>query len=269
MNKTIYLSNGQQAELINELPDGKFLVDPICSYQDYYTNEWFDMPSNGYQIVDKVFSIPPTERISKELKELQDKVYEERKKLNDTTKEYNDLSFKLKREAKEADDLSKWKIDLSKFKLAKEVSFFLPDGYLPIKLKQPKYASDRDIKVNFNVSVYDGVTSEWGVKIRWSDEDRYWTDAQVDEQYGFMYDISDDELEAITIDRINGMDFTSVTNTHKLNELPERYRTDAWRARYDFLLKEESNKNIANLTKEIEEFQERIKEHEEKLKTIS
>lgn len=264
--KLVYLTTGQQAYLVEELSNGKFIVEPLVTVQDH--NGDYDLKQPPI-LVDKVFNKPPTEKICKELKDLQDKVYEERKKLNEITKEYNDFSFKLCRERKEQDDLSKWKIDLSRFKCAKEIAFFMPDKYLPVTLKHARYQSDRDVRLKFEVSVYDGKTIDWQVSANYQGDDRYWSSKNIDENYGFIYDISPEELESITIDRINKMDFSSVSYSHSMLELPEKYRTDAWIKRYDELVKKESEKQIESCKKQIEEYKEKLKKHEQKFKDLS
>lgn len=88
MQKLIYLSNGQQAYLVETLPNGKFLVDPLNIYVDHEGNE-FDDASGAYRIEDAIFDKAPKAKIDTELLEAQLKLKDARTELSTIQSEKN------------------------------------------------------------------------------------------------------------------------------------------------------------------------------------
>lgn len=256
--KVVYLKSGQQAYLVDTTQSGKFVVNPIATYFDHEGNE-FDSETGALQTVDAVFDKPPVSKISTELKELQDKVFEEKKKLVDAQKEYNDISWKLKQVKEDSQKADKWKIDLSQFKTSKQVAFFVEGEILPVKTKAPKYSSDT-YQLEMSIYIGTGETTEWKIKCWYKGEDNYGTSKIIDDKYGFLFDITDEELHVLFEERIENWDMSKLNSLYEINRIPVKYRTDAMNERLAELQEKQRLQNIENTTKEIEKYQQRLAE---------
>lgn len=256
MKKLIYLSNGQQAELQYELPDGKFLVDPIFSYQDYNSGEWLNLPSSGFQVVDKIFNSPPIEKISKEVSEL----LEQKKSLiTENSKIKQDtLTAKMHLQQLETkvQDISKWQIDLSKWKNCKTIHFFIEGDILPHSINKPKYSSDwYELRWTIKAGVKDELKFNLTVQTDgYSDRQ-----SKIDEEYGYIFDLTQDEVDSIALERISKMDLSNYDSAWKFKNIPERFMTGKLKELRDIAVKSDNEKSLAAYNKQIEDLKEKIK----------
>lgn len=113
--ENVFLKNGQQAQLVNKLDNGKFLVEPYYEFQDYESREWHDITGN-LQIVDAVYPKPPIEKISQDFIDVLDKIKSKTEQLSNIEKEVRDATTRLSKLKTDSDNLEKWQVDLSTLK---------------------------------------------------------------------------------------------------------------------------------------------------------
>jgi DNA-binding transcriptional regulator GbsR (MarR family) len=263
MSNLIYLSNGQQAELINELPEGKFLVDPIYSYQDEHTNEWFDLPSNGYQIVDNVFKNAPIEKLTEEIKDLNSKIDVAQNELQEAFKERNKITGDIRTLKNQLTDMSKSRIELKQFRECKMFAFFVKDIITPVVIGEPnKIFHGRAFKIMWSVDMMNGKVRNWisSMEIDTGNNHNYTDTHVLDEEYPFMFDISDDELAQITKNRSDNMDFSKLHWWNKNGKVPEQYQTDRLKKYFEAQATESKKKWIDTTKAQIAKLQKELNE---------
>lgn len=256
MLKLIYLSNGQQAYLVETLPNGKFLVDPIFTYEDHEGN-LFDAEAHAYIIADTVFLKPPIAKISDEVKELQNKLAATNQKLSCVQKEVSETEFQLRKSKQEGADLDKWRVDLSRFKTCKSISFFLEGDLLPVTTMKPKYSSD-SFSLTFKIDINKGEETQYVTRYYSGGYDNGSRD-KIDTCIGFIFDATREELDTLIMQRINNADFGSYTNLQYLQNIPTEYANEAMNKRIDELEAYYNNNAKTSIEKQIADLKERLK----------
>lgn len=226
MNKLIYLPSGQQAELINELPNNQYLVDPLMSFQDPQTGEWYDVPS-GVRIVNQVFENPPVEKISEKIRALNLQMKNAQEELKQLSNERHNIATQLRQLKTEVTDISKWRIDLKQFRECKSFAFFVEDRIAPVVIGDAKKLfGGRSFKVFWSVDMHNGKVATWVSSVEIERDYNDSTTHKLDEEYPFMFDISDEELISITKDRSDKLDLNKLHYTSKSGGVPEQFMTE-------------------------------------------
>lgn len=255
MLKLVYLSDGQQCYLIETISESKFIVDPIVTVETHEGS--YDVESHAYRIVDKIYDKPPVMKIADEVKEQQAKLSDLKQKQILAQKELSETQYQIVKEKTSLSDLSKWKVDLSKFKTCKRICFFMPDELYMIVTDKPKY-SYHLFRLTFQIDIQKGEETNWVTKYDGEGYSAGGYKDKIDEEYGFMFDLSDEEIDRLTIERINKKDMSSYTHLKAMENLPEKYRTTAISNRIIELKEKQRLASISSYEKQLSDITEKL-----------
>lgn len=241
--KTIYLKNGQEAELIKDLGTDGYLVDPMYIY--YQEDDEFTQSSGNRIIVNEIFDKPPIEKINQEYTELT-------KKVTDTTKQLYDLKYEVKNLINQKSKFDRFIINREDILTAKRLVVFEEHKIMPIDVKKELKGN---IKLSLEIRMTDGDTKVWGY--RCYEENRYDSGNFIDPKYGIITDISDEDLLELTKKRLREMKLESI-NEYYLKAADDEVLTEEAKAKKYKLLKYDKEKKIADLQKQIQNAQESL-----------
>lgn len=261
--ETIYLKSGQQAVLIEKTKTGKYLVDPIKIYNSFgEEDDFFEEQSGQIIAVDEIFEKPPLDKISKEYKDIQNKIKDAEKTLRDVLREKADAVAEKRKIELELTSMKHWRIDRKQFRECKRFAFFVKNSIMPVVIGGKKNLFNaRDFRILFSVDMLDGKVSEWVSSVDYKyDSWSYAHQHKIDEDYDFMFDPTDEELIEITKKRSDTLDLSKLSYTTKANTVPEKFRTDRVNA---FIIEEEKRqheKNISNKKEQILKLQKELED---------
>lgn len=196
--KTVYLKNGQQANLIEKIGE-RFVIQRIMTYEnyDYEGNSYPCEVESDEEVVSEIFDNPPKQKIDSEILELESKkktIAEEIKTLqNDRSK----LTLEINSIQRTKIDNEKFIINRSELLKAKEVAYFTEKGIIPVV----KDKNLRGIKISLTISISDGEERAWGYKIYDSESDSYGD--YLDKKYGVIINPTSEQLDEIIIKRLS------------------------------------------------------------------
>lgn len=190
--KKVFLSNGQEADLIKEI-DGKFLVAPYVMFL-IGEDDWDSEPSENLRLVDKVYKTAPKENISLEYEEIKKKVKDEKSVLLELGKHKHDLFQELAKMNRQKMDLSKLIFDRSDLRKAKRLIVF-KGGIIPPLIMDAKH----DLKLSLEISMLDGKMRAWVYTFSY---DSFSGGTIIDDEYGIMCDLTDEQIEILTKERV-------------------------------------------------------------------
>lgn len=257
--KNYYLSNGQTCTLIEKRHDGTFLVDPHYYFDEYNEQEYetiYTKPSNTLIIVDKIFNVPPVEAIDADFKRISDEIKAKKGELSLIKKEVAGLNSQKETLKKGMTDINKWVVDISQFKNAKSIACFLKNEPYPsiVHRENDDYSWRKNV-ITFEIRTHeynDWVCAWYGRK-----DGSDFTKSDVDPEYGFYFDISDDELTKIALERNSKLDVEKISDSY-LIRCPKTYLTPAMKARLDQINKDLAEADSQRLRNEIAKKQEEL-----------
>jgi hypothetical protein len=254
----IYLASGQEAELLSKTDNGQFVVSPI--YETYSGDECYEHQGAPI-IVNEVFETEPIEKFSEECKRLINMSLELRQEAQGLTSERQTLRNDIHRLKNESNDLNRWIVDLSKFKTCKRFAFFITDAVMPVVVDTEKiYKSSDRWKLSFYVGISNGKIQEWLSGYHF--EDQHTSDHKVDQKYGYMFDISDEDLVKIANERSETIDLERLSWHQKADKIKEPYITPRIRQWLEENRLRVKQSTIENLKRDIEQKQNQLTELE-------
>lgn len=255
----VYLKNGQEANLIKEI-DGQYLVDPYEYYQGY-EGEDYSEASGSLQIVDKVFKSPPLPVIDEEYQRLIDQIQKVRQESIVVQGELFQNKQELERVKKITTDASKYIINREEIKNAKRITYFGINNWLPSDWQGKM--SNYDLKIQAYITLSNGNEDFWEYKLY---EDYNSSGYRVDSKYGFLLDKTDEEIDAITKERIANYESVGLTNIlyeNRLVDVDDKFLSDKLIAKKNNLITDKNEKDKLRTEKEIADLTEKL----ERLKT--
>jgi len=249
--ETIFTKDGRCGKLIKKDGD-KFLIQLYMDYSEYVGNgdeygefQTFTELSETMIFVDKIFEKPPVELIAPEITQLKNTVAELTINKSDLIKELQTKSRELEQAKKFTTDLNKWHFDLSQFRKAKKVIFFTKDNIAPFIFELPSYNSDFErIDLTIKISLdgkdrsYIYCYNDWG-----KDHEGQ----NIDQEYGYMFDLTDDEIMAITLKRSEKLPLEIIGNYRNKGRVPEQYLSE----RFKTYRSEQDERNKIRLIKDL------------------
>lgn len=251
--KTVYLKNGQQANLIEQIGE-RFVVQRIMTYENY-DQEYgtHDVEIEGdEEVVSEIFDNPPKQKIDSEISELEAKkklIQEEIKILqNDKSK----LNIEVSQISRTQIDSERFIINRSDIMKAKEIALFPKDRVMPI-MRSSEDKSMRGLKVSFEISISDGKERAWGYKLYHEYNDHY--SQFLCEKYGILVDPTQEEIDETIVKRLTELKFSdrdiAFTDDKYLN--PDQIKTkSSYLANEKQKLIEANKKQIADLKEKID-----------------
>jgi hypothetical protein len=208
--EVVYLKNGQSALLEKKIDDENYLVSPSFIYYEYDGQENEDW---GQAIVVKeIFSKPPVENISKEFLNKLDSVQKKTEELKSITKEVDSARHELGKIERQKTDLSKLIFNRSEFKNAETIAAFSGSNVEPFVLSEKL---KKNLRISIEILLPKGEERAWVYKIY---DDWYGSSNYVDQEYGFLFDKSEEELAEIARKRADKLyDKESISNWNLLH----------------------------------------------------
>lgn len=267
MSKIIYLKNGQKANLISDLGDSKYLVDPYEYYEGYNNghpdNEpsFYEDVSGNLKIVSEFFNKSPKPVIEESFLKLQNEYDELKKSKSNILIEISAIKYELEKIKKENSDLEKWKIDLSQFKNAKRIIYFMEGKISPCIIDQehiPKY-KDQNWDLKFSINCHSGEVTTYSYGYyQYSDyRERNYNSDKIDIEYGYFFNLSDEEIIEIAKKRCSKMILHTFSSYDFREDNQIYFAQNAFDQLFQIKQKDKEN-SINNLKESIKKDQEQL-----------
>ena len=207
-----YLPNGQMCRLIEQISDNKFIIVKI------YEAEEYDVEGDTI-VVDAIFDSPPTEKISKEIKELKQKEANLMLEVSRLQKiKYNiDIELAIAKRTQIEND--KFIINRSDLINAKSLALFEKNRVMP-KLKDSNDKSFRGLKVSLTVDIGNGDVNSWGYKLY---HDYNENADYLCPKYGILINPTDEEIESVIFKRLNEFKW----DERELSKVDDKYLSES------------------------------------------
>lgn len=249
--RTVYLKNGQQADLIKEV-DGRFLVAPHYTYNDYEGEEYSEA-GTSLEMVEQVFKYPPIEKLNEEYKSVLEQLKKAQELAKDVEIEKNKALSQYQSLVKQTTDLEKFIINRSELKKAKTFTVFPDKEFLPISYPNPNY---NGLKINILIDIQNGEERAWAYKLYKDYNDSY--GHFVDMKSGIFCDLSEEEIDRLTKERIASRPIDYFSQS-RIASVDDSFLTPELIAIKNKLIADNKQKSIDRLNKEINDAQEKLK----------
>jgi len=254
--KTVYLKNGQQANLIEEIGN-RFVVQRIMTYENY-DHEGGAYPcevEGNEEVVNEIFDNPPKDKIDSQILEL-----EAKKKIIESEIQYlqtdkRKLSFEISQLGTTKVNSEKFIINRSDILNAKTLALFPKNRVLPI-LHDKEKKSLRGLKVTLSVEISTGKQNAWGYQLY---ENYDSSSDYLCEKYGILINPTQEEIDEVIIKRLSEFEFDS----RQISYVDDKYLSDKHIGIKKAYLENEKAKKIADNRSQIA----RLKEQLERLET--
>lgn len=258
--KTVYLKDGQEADLIKKIDDNNYIVDPYMTWYGYEGDE--NTESSGNRIVvDSIYSKPPVKKINKEIADLNSKIEDSNNKLSAIKTEHFKLSRELSLIENQKTDLSKLIINKSELMKAERITVFESGGFTPIHISKNKI---RSFKLTVHLVILAGEEKAWSYEMSEYDE-RFDYSKYVDMKTGFIIDKSDEEILEISRKRIiDASLLNDGISDRRLERINDDLLSEDLKTRKKDFTKSEKQKQFNNLNNQMASIQEKIKNLDEK-----
>lgn len=264
---TVYTKDGRCGELIKKEADNKYLIQLFMDYAEYSGNcdeygefQTFTELSETMIYVDRIFERPPVDLIEPTIVELKKQVADLIKLEQDLKNQIFKQNQDLKNAQKFTTDLNKWHFDLSQFRKAKRVIFFTKDNIAPFIFELPSYNSDFErIDLQIKISL-DGKDKSFAYC--YNDWGRDHSAQYIDEKYGYMFDLSDEDILKITLERSENLPLEIVNNYQNKGRVPSIYLTE----RFKTYIAEQDERNRLRL---IEDTKNKIESQQKELEKLT
>jgi hypothetical protein len=249
--ETVYLKNGQQADLIREV-DGKFLVAPYYTYNGYEGEEYSEA-GTSLEMVTEVFKSAPVEKLQEDYKSLLEQLKKAQELAKDVEIEKNKAISQYQSLVKQTTDLEKFIINRGELKKAKTFTVFPDKEFLPISYPNPNY---NGFKINVVINIQTGEEQAWAYKLYKDYNDSY--GHYVDMKSGILCDLSEEEIDRITKERIASRPVDYFSRS-RIDDVDDRFLTPELIDIKNKAIAESKQKSIVKLNKEISDAQEKLK----------
>lgn len=193
----VYLKNGERVILHQKLSENEYVIERLYIY-NYQDGEPYEEPSGEKIFVDKVYINAPIESIDKQYNEKYQKYLDLNKSVQSLNEELQSLKNEVYKIKNEKTNLSKLIFNKSQLKTAKTIHYFISDRIMPVLMTD--YAKT-GMKMSLQVQVYSDSVRAWSYELH-KNNDSWGSSDKIDDEYGFFFDLSDEELERITIERV-------------------------------------------------------------------
>ncbi len=238
--KRVYLANGEEVKLIQELADGSFAIETIEVYCDFDGNE--DEQPGSRMIVDRVLSEPPVQKFADRVQRLREDLYH----IEEQIESRNSDLWKIK---SEIESLSKTKTDLGNMIInrreileAKTVHVFKQNNITPFLID----GEDSIIRISFRMD--SGKVGIYQIHI--DEEGSMGYSNAIDMKYGIMLDVAEEDLQRMTRERVGAS--KDLQRDWDISHTDDKYLPEDLIEKKREILRKYSTKAIENAQKEIE-----------------
>lgn len=242
----VYLKNGERVILHQKLSENGYVIEKLYIY-NYQDGEPYEEPSGEKIFVDKVYIYAPIESIDKKYNEKYQKYLDLNKSVQSLNEELQSLKNEVYKIKNEKTNLSKLIFNKSQLKTAKTIHYFISGKIMPVLMTD--YAK-QGMKMSLEVSVYSDSVRSWSYKL-YTNDNGWGSSDKVDDEYGFFFDLSDEEIERITIERVKTFKSNSFYGGY-LKSIDNKYLTKELIEFKEKFIIDEKEKQIADCRKIIE-----------------
>jgi hypothetical protein len=197
--QTVFLKDGTQANLITKTEKG-YVVDPFETYQDYEGEQGYSEPSGNLKLVEKVYEVAPRTLIDAEYEEIVQKVEAQEKLLSEKRAELRQAQNEIDRIKGIKTDTSRYIINREELRNAKRLILW-PRNYIAPRVMDG--SKSHKFTVSYDITQYNGEEKAWASQLWSEDKNSNWGNSEYfDEQYGIKVDLTDEQILALTHQRI-------------------------------------------------------------------
>lgn len=157
-------------------------------------DDWDAEPSGNLKLVDEVFKTAPKEKIDLEYLEIKKKVENENQALLGLIKKNHDLFQELSKMERQKMDLQNLIFNRSDLRRAKRLVVFKDGEIQPLIMD-----AQHNLKLSLEISMLDGKMRAWAYTFGY---DRFDCGTIIDDKYGILCDLTDEQIEQITKERV-------------------------------------------------------------------
>ena len=252
MEEIVYLRTGQKALLSGKL-NNQFIVYPFFEYENYDGNIIEDTDKNIIS-VDEVFKSPPRPVIDEEYSQLTKTIEDTRHESIIVKNELYQAKSELANVQKQTTDLSRFIINRSEFRTAKRITLFTENQFMPSDYTESKHG----MKISSSIKLLSGEEHAWHYEIG---DDYYSNSKNVDMKWGFLFDKTDEEIEAITIERIKSYkpEYFHKYGRSSVDAVDDKYLTEELKEEKRQLIEKKNIEKQEATAKKILELEEQLK----------
>jgi len=250
--KTVYLKNGQQANLVEQIGN-RFVVQRIMTYENY-DNEYgsHDVEIEGdEEVVNEIFENPPKQKIDSEITELESKKKTIQEEIQTLKNDKSKLTLEVNSIQRTQIDSERFIINRSDIMKAKEIVLFPKDRVMPI-VRSSEDKSMRGLKVSFEIAISDGKERAWGYKLYHEYNDHY--SQFLCEKYGILVDPTQEQIDETIVKRLTYLKF----DDRQIAYTDDKYLTSEQIKTKETYLATEKQKSIESNKKQIADLKEKI-----------
>ena len=242
MDNTVYLKDGQKAQLIEKITDNKYLIAPVFEY-DAYEGEMYE-DTGEEKIISELFTKPPEHLFDV-------KILAAKNILQETEQKHRKLSLENAQISAQIRTLKKTETDLKKLIINKEAlmtanRLTVVENYNPVDLKKKEgwRSGQYGFKINFGFSITDEDISISTSRLYENSSDY---GMSIDKEVGVLVDKTDDEITEVIKNKASKAKLTD----WDLKRIQDIYLNDDLLKRKTELLQTENENEVEKLKNEI------------------
>jgi predicted nuclease with TOPRIM domain len=244
---TYYLENGQEVYL-KETVGNKYIVTKIYSYYDEYLQEEIEIEDKTSIVVEKIFNNPPIEKISSDLKNLEELKSNLTLEVSRLKTEKYHLENDIKNLTKTKISQDKLIINKSELINATSLALFPQDSIMPLVVDN-KNNSFRALKLSMEVELRNNEERYWGYKLYDYDQRGY--GRFLCPKYGILINPTQEQIDETIIKRLSEFDVNTPNVGFKLQDVPDKYLNKELLEKKQGYIKEQKDSRINTIKKEL------------------
>jgi hypothetical protein len=225
VNKKAYLQDGREVYVKEIIPGAvKRAVINYVNVLYHYNDDPEEILDDEDVLVDvdSLLEKPPTGKYHDEIESAKKRITEHRETSNKLSIEVMKLRQELKHLQQTQIDESNFVINLSNLRKANRIVFFEKNRAIPGRvLDGEKWYRGVKISVEIDITYGKPVQRAWGYKM-WKEEGQYSSGNYLCEKYGFLCDPTDEEVDAVTVKRLDEFKFDDYQVANVPDEILQR-----------------------------------------------
>lgn len=250
--ETIYLKDGRMADLVTKTEKG-YLVDPYITWNDY-EGQVESAPSGQVELVGEIFATAPVELIEAEYKKVLDRVTEQQKAWAEKQAEFLKLDSQVSALRKEKTNLERVIINREELRKAKRIICWPENEIAPRILDGQRHDK---LAITFEITQYKDEERAWCYRVSFK-EDRFDFSEKVDTAYGIKVDLTDEEILALTLERLERFRKDKKDLRYYLQRTPDQWLSQECIEEKKSYKEKERRTELENAKKDLEALQKKI-----------
>lgn len=255
--RTVYLKNGQQANLIEQIGD-RFVVQRIMTYENYdYEGSAYPCEIEGNEeVVSEIFENPPKHKINAEIISLEEKKKNIESEINALKNEKSKLNIEVANATRTKIDSERFIINRSDLLKADTLALFEKNRIMPM-IKEKDVKSFRGLKVILEIEVSTGKERCWGYKLY---EDYNSSGDFLCEKYGILINPTQEEIDVVIKKRLVEFEWED----RQLCNVDDKYLSERQIEVKNIYLENEKQKSLVQKRNQIESLKKQLEQLESK-----